>query len=125
MQISEKATDTSAVEQALIDLAVESWRICRTFQRIIRALDAGEQGRYRGHLEWFDQKLNQSLGQMGMRIENMEPGQRYEVGMAVEPINAADFEPGEELIVDQILEPTIVGPKGVKRGAVTLRSRNV
>ena len=123
MKEPKNGTDTYAVQQALIEIVVESWRICRTFRRVIDTLDAAEQGRYRGQLEWFDQKLHHSLEQVGMRIERIESGQRYEVGMAATPINAADFGQGEELIVDQMLEPIVMGPEGVKRrGVVVLRS---
>ena len=42
--------------------------------------------------------------------------------MAATPLNIEEFEPEDALIVDQMLEPIIMGPNGVIRtGTVTLR----
>ena len=57
----------------------------------------------------------------GMRIVNVE-GHRFDPGMAATPLNIEGFEPEDALIVDQMLEPIIMGPEGVVRtGTVTLR----
>jgi hypothetical protein len=34
------------LEQSLIDIAVESWRFSRLFEKVVSKLDAGESGRY-------------------------------------------------------------------------------
>ena len=107
--------------KSLLDVVVESWRFSRLFDRLLTKLDAGEQGRYRGQFRWFQRKLEESLADAEMRIVNVE-GQPFDPGVAATPLNIEEFEPDDSLIVDQMLEPIIMGPDGVLRaGTVTLR----
>ena len=107
--------------KSLLDVAVESWRFGRLFDRLLTKLHAGEQGRYRGQLRWFQRKLEESLTDAGMRIVNVE-GHPFDPGMAATPLNIEEFESEDALIVDQMLEPIIMGQDGVIRtGTVTLR----
>ena len=49
------------IEKSLIDIAVESWRLSRLFNRLITKLDAGESNRYVNQLRYFQNKLEESL----------------------------------------------------------------
>ena len=52
---------------------------------------------------------------------NLE-GQPYDTGMAASPINIADFAPDDHLVVDQMVEPVIMGGNGIVRtGTVMLK----
>ena len=107
--------------KSLLDLAVESWRFRRLCDRLLLKLDAGEQGRYRGQFRWFQGKLEDSLTDAGMQMVNVE-GHAFDPGMAATPLNIEEFGSDDTLIVDQMLEPIIMGPEGVVRtGTVTLR----
>jgi hypothetical protein len=107
--------------KSLLDIAVESWRFGRLFDRLLTKLDAGEQGRYRSQFRWFQRKLEESLDAAGMRIVNVE-GHPFDPGMAATPLNIDEFDTQDALIVDQMLEPIIMGPEGlVRTGTVTLR----
>lgn len=107
--------------KSLLGVAVESWRFGRLFDRLLLKLDAGEQGRYQGQFRWFQRKLEDSLADAGMRIVNVE-GHVFDPGMAATPLNLEEFKPDDTLVVDQMLEPIIMGPDGVVRtGTVTLR----
>ena len=107
--------------KSLLDIAVESWRFGRLFDRLLTKLDAGEQGRYRGQLRWFERKLEESLNVAGMRVVNVE-GHPFDPGMAATPLNIDEFDAQDALVVDQMLEPIIMGPEGlVRTGTVTLR----
>ena len=113
--------DLEVLTKSLLDVAVESWRFGRLFDRLLLRLDAGEQGRYRGQFRWFQRKLEDSLTDAGMRIVNVE-GHDFDPGMAATPLNIEEFGSEDALIVDQMLEPIIMGPDGVVRtGTVTLR----
>lgn len=106
---------------SLLDVAVESWRFGRLFDRLLAKLDAGEQGRYRGQFRWFQRKIEDSLTDAGMRIVNIE-GHPFDPGMAATPLNIEEFGSEDALVVDQMIEPIIMGPDGVARtGTVTLR----
>jgi hypothetical protein len=110
-----------ALTQSILDISLESWRFGKLFDRLLTKLDAGEQGRYRGQFRWFQKKLEESLSIAQLQVINVE-GHPYDTGMAATPLNIDEFDPKDTLIVDQMLEPIIMGPDGiVKTGTVTLR----
>ena len=113
--------ELKVLTKSLLDVAVESWRLGRLFDRLLLKLDAGEQGRYRRQFRWFQRKLEDSLTDAGMRIVNVE-GHAFDPGIAATPLNIEEFSSEDALVVDQMLEPIIMGPDGVVRtGTVTLR----
>ena len=121
--MSEEAerSDVKVLTKSLLDVAVESWRFGRLFDRLLLKLDAGEQGRYRGQFRWFQRKLEDSLTDAGMRIVNVE-GHAFDPGIAATPLNIEAFSSEDALVVDQMLEPIIMGRDGlVRTGTVTLR----
>lgn len=105
----------------IINMAIESWRFSRVFDRLLIKLDAGEQKRYRSQLRWFMRMIEESLEQVNLRIVDVE-GHPFDPGMAATPLNIEDFDSEEALIVDRMLEPIIMGKEGlVKTGTVILR----
>jgi hypothetical protein len=111
--------------QSVITLSVESWRISRVLQRLLTKLDADEQKKYKGQFRWFIKKVEEALEQAELRIVNVE-GHPFDAGIAATPLNIEEFEPNDKLIVDQMLEPIIMGKDGlVKTGTVTLRKVNI
>ncbi len=118
---TDESKQTDQLEQSLIDIAVESWRFCRLFARVVDKLDAGEAGRYVNQLRYFQKKLEESLDASGLKLVNVE-GQPFDIGMAASALNIGDFEPDDVLFVDQMLEPIIMGTEGLKKqGTVMLR----
>jgi hypothetical protein len=109
------------MEQSLIDIAVESWRFSRLFGKVLSKLDAGESGRYINQLRYFQKKIEESLDSSGLKLVNVE-GQHFDVGVAASALNLGDFGPDDNLLVDQMIEPIIMGPTGLrKEGTVMLR----
>lgn len=107
--------------EAIISMAIESWRFSRVVDRLLTKLDAGEQKRYRSQLRWFIKRIEESLDQVDLRIVNVE-GHPFDPGIAATPLNIEDFDSEDSLIVDQMLEPIIMGKDGlVKMGTVILR----
>ncbi len=118
---TDESKQTDQMEQSLIDIAVESWRFCRLFARVVDKLDAGEAGRYVNQLRYFQKKVEESLDLAGLKLVNVE-GQPFDIGMAASALNIGDFEPDDVLLVDQMLEPIIMGTEGLKKqGTVMLR----
>lgn len=106
---------------ALVGLSVESWRFSRLFARLLTKLDAGESGRYVNQYRFYLRKLEDGLASAGLSLVNVE-GQPYDPGIAATALNVGDFGPDDELVVDQMVEPIIMGPEGlVKTGTVMLR----
>lgn len=115
-------TTPDILTQAIVSMAIESWRFGRVFDRLMLKLDAGEQNRYKSQYRWFIKKVEDALEQADMRIVNVE-GHPFDPGMAATPLNIEEFDSKDTLIVDQMLEPIIMGKDGlVKTGTVTLRN---
>lgn len=109
------------LERSLIDIAVESWRFSRLFARVVNKLDAGEGARYVNQLRYFQKKVEDSLDESGLKLVNVE-GQLFDPGMAASALNIGDFGPDDHLLVDQMVEPIIMGLEGLKKqGTVMLR----
>ena len=61
MADSEQTTTTpEAMRDAVISMAVESWRFGRVFDRLLLKLDAGEQNRYKSQFRWFIKKVEEA-----------------------------------------------------------------
>ncbi len=109
------------LRESLITLVVESWRVTRVFERMLLKLDAGEQQRFANQIRWFFKKVEESMAQAGLRIVNIE-GQPYDLGMAVTAVNIDEFNVDDTLLVEQMLEPVVMGQEGlVRQGTVRLR----
>jgi hypothetical protein len=114
-------TTPETVMQSMVSIAVETWRVARVFERVLAKTDAGEQARYRSQFRWFVKKVEESLGGSGLHWVSLE-GQPFDPGMAATPLNIGEFGGGEALVVDQMIEPIIMGKEGlVRAGTVTLR----
>jgi hypothetical protein len=117
----EQGQNHEQLERSLIDVAVESWRFSRLFARLVNKLDAGDGGRYVNQLRYFQKKVEESLDANGLKLVNVE-GQPFDPGMAASALNIGDFGPDDQLLVDQMVEPIIMGPEGLrKQGTVMLR----
>ncbi len=110
----------NAASEALLDLAVEGWRIARLFARVLTKLDAGDGARYANQVRYFIKRVEESLEAADLRLVNLE-GQPYDTGLPAIALNIQDFAPDDSLYVDQMLEPVIMGPQGViKTGTIIL-----
>lgn len=118
---SDLLVEKAQIERSLIEVAVESWRFSRLFARLVSRLDAGESSRYVNQLRYFQKKLQESLEASGLRLVNVE-GEPFDPGMAASALNIGDFGPDDMLLVEQMVEPIIMGPDGLrKQGTVMLR----
>ena len=119
--MSQTNQEHDRLEQSLIEVAVESWRFSRLFGKVVNKLDAGEAGRYLSQLRYFQKKVEDNLASSGLRLVNVE-GHPYDPGMAASALNLGDFGPDYVLLVDQMLEPIIMGSDGLrKQGTVMLK----
>jgi len=109
------------LERSLIEMAVESWKFSRLFARVVNKLDAGEASRYASQLRYFQKRVEQNLDAAGLKLVDVE-GHAFDPGIAASPLNIADFGPEDALLIDQMIEPIIMGPDGLKKqGTVILR----
>lgn len=119
--MSQTNEDKDHFEHSLIEVAVESWRFSRLFGKVVNKLDAGEANRYLSQLRYFQKKVEDNLASSGLRLVDVE-GHPYDAGMAASALNLGDFGPDDVLLVDQMLEPIIMGADGLrKQGTVMLK----
>ena len=113
------------LETTLASLAIESWRLSKSFERLLIKSDPMEQRKYKSKLSWFNKKLNETLEEANLKFINLE-NQKYDTGAAVTAINLDDFKPDDDLEIDQMIEPIVMSNEGVLRaGTVVLRKRSV
>ena len=110
-----------SLRDTIIGMAVESWRLVKVIERLLRSVDVKEQQRYQGKIRWFVKKTEEALGNAGLRFVNYE-GHSYDPGIPANPINLEDFQPDEKLYVMQMLEPVIIDDNGkiIKTGTISL-----
>lgn len=119
--MTDPVLSTGMLEQSLIDLAIDGWRFARIFGKVVGKLDVGESGRYLNQARYFQKKVEEALDANGLKLVNVE-GHPYDAGMAASALNLGDFGPDDVLVVDQMVEPIIMGPTGLrKQGTVMLR----
>lgn len=112
---------SEAIEGAIIEMAIASWKFSRVFYRLIEKLNASDQSKYINQYRFYIKFLQKSLEIIDLRIVDIE-GQLYDPGIAATAVNLDEFNTDDKLIVDNMLEPIIMGPEGViKSGAVILR----
>lgn len=69
----------------------------------------------------YVRRLDSTLEPLSLSIAPVE-GQRYDAGLPVKALNLDDFTPDDVLLVEQVVEPLIIGPVGVVRmGTVLLK----
>ena len=113
--------DSESTRRTLLSLATDGWRFSKVFTRVDNHICAAEQSRYVSHYQYFLKQLEAILSDVGYRLVNLE-GHPFDPGMAATMENLADFTPEDTLVVDQMLEPVIMGEQGVvKIGAAILR----
>ena len=111
----------AAMQKALIDMAIDGWKFSKLFSRVLAKLEAGETTRYVSQLQYFSERLQSNLDLAGIRLVNLE-GHPFDSGVAASALNVGDFAPDDELVVDQMVEPIIMGPEGLLRsGTIMLR----
>ena len=121
MSGEDESVDHEGLTGALLTLAVESWRFGRAGERVLMKLDESDQRRHQRQVRWFQKKVEESLSEVGIRIVSIE-GHAFDPGMAATPLNLEEFEADDALVIDQMLEPIVMGPTGVVRaGTVTLK----
>lgn len=110
-----------SIEEALMDIAVQSWKSMRLADRVVSKLDVGEQTRYVNQFKFFNRKITDRLKSAGYTVKDLT-GHTFETGMAVSVINMEEFGEQDVLEVEHMLEPLIMKDGKIRRtGTVSLR----
>jgi hypothetical protein len=109
------------LEEFLPSFIGELYRLPSIFDRIILKVNESEQNKYRSQFNWFKSKADEFMRLSGYTISNIVDLQ-YDSGMIENPLNIADFSKDDDLVVGQIIEPTILKDgRVVKPGVIILK----
>ena len=112
-----------SLDEALLNLAIEGWRFGKLFSRMLEKMDILESSRYANQLRYFLKKLDENLASAGMRLVSLE-GQPFDPGIAASALNLGDFGPDDKLVVEQMVEPVVMGPAGLVRPGTVLLAKS-
>jgi hypothetical protein len=117
----EKKTNDTCLQNSILEIAVEAWRFRRVFASAVSKLDVEDSNRYLNQYLYFFKKVESALGNANFKIVNVE-GEKYDVGMAVIPLNMEEFSEDDNIVIEQMIEPLIMNSgKVAKPGTVILR----
>ena len=112
--------DYEKITGSVADIASETFRFKKVFEKAIRNTEITEKNKYISQFGWFQKKIDRALEGLDLKIVNLEK-QEYDAGMAVTPLNIDDFEGDEQLYILQMVEPIIMrNEKIIKTGTVIL-----
>lgn len=121
VETSETGSDDQQ-RQALVEIAVESWRFARLFAHALEKMDPAEAHRYSNQLRFYLKRLEDALASADIRLVNLE-GQQYDPGMAATALNLADFGADDQLFVGQMIEPVLMRADALLRaGTIMVRT---
>ncbi len=103
----------------------EAWKLRLGMAQAAQGLADSEMRKRADHVAArFDKQFWQAVEGCGLAVQS-PAGQLYQEGMPVDPINLMDFEPEEQLFIEQVLRPVIKvqdAPEVLQRATVVLRS---
>ncbi len=114
----EKSVDLIAIAEFL----VEDYRFSRSYRAVVGKLFEEEKKRYESAYIFHSTKRDEFARKFNLRISEYKYGDKYDEGYPITPLNADEFEKDDLLIIEQMIEPTIltVDGKVVRQGTVIL-----
>ena len=105
-----------AASAALVELASESWRFHQVMQQSIGAMDPFDAQRLANHYAWYERIVQNVLDEAHLRVVDLT-GERYDIGMAITPLNLEDFPEGVQssYYIAQMVEPIVMQDGTVRK----------
>ena len=94
--------------KAIINMAVEAWHFKEAFEQMIAKAKPEDQVRYRNQLKWSLQRTKEALTTAGLHVADIPEGMPFNPSLKITAVNMDEFEPGDELVIEQVVEPTIL-----------------
>jgi len=121
MPVTASRSVPGAASQALVELASENWRFQQTMMRALDQMDPFDANRVESQYLWYQKKVLAVLEEAGLRTVDLT-GQRYDVGMAVTPLNLEDFpdRPEAHFRIAQMVEPIVMEGGEIRRAGTVM-----
>jgi hypothetical protein len=114
---------TGESNTTIVGLVLEAYRLSSLVNTVLRHLDVTEAKKYVSRLAFSSQNIHAILEGSGLKIVPLE-GVAFDEGLAVSAVNLSDFDSDDELVIERVLEPLIMGPLGIMHtGIVSLKRR--
>ena len=113
---------SESILTALVEIIIESYRLEKAFKRLVNKIDFSEHTRYTNQIAWFDKKILEATEGVGLRIIDLE-GKIFDEGMPVTPLNIDEFGIDDTLVIEHMLEPTIVFDDKIYRTGTAILGR--
>ena len=108
--------------QSIVDIMSETYRFKRVFAKAVSKLEVEDQNKYASQFAWFTKRVDKAAENAGLSLVDLS-GQEYDPGMAVTAMNIDDFEPEDELFIEQMMEPIIMRDGKVQKTGTVLLGR--
>ena len=109
---------TDNCEFALASLAVDYWKLLRSFEKLVSELPDEQSARLRAQSRFSASRLASHLELSGLQLVTFE-GQHISPSMPVTAVNAEDVSGLEMIIVESTIEPAVVaGSRVILSGRV-------
>jgi len=110
------------MENSNVDFILELLRFNKTIAKMLAIMSPEDQKKYKSQVTWFLNKAEKFIAENGISFVEFNPNDVYDVGMAVNPLNLSDFDKDAKLVIDQVIEPTIMhNGKVLQTGTVLLK----
>jgi len=96
----------------LAALAVQYWKLCEAFERVLDCLPEDRVPGVEAQLRFARRRLDTILAEAGLRLASYD-GAPFTPDLPASPVNAEDIADGAPAIVAVTLEPTVIGAGGV------------
>lgn len=114
--------DNDLLIKSLVDIMGETYRFKRVFAKAVSKLSVEDQSKYASQFAWFTKRVDKAAESAGLSVVDLS-GQEYDPGMAVTAMNIDDFEPDDDLFVEQMMEPIIMKDDKVQKTGTVLLGR--
>ena len=97
----------SPIEESLVELASEYWKLVHAFERSIALTPAPHHNRLNAQARYARGKLDFITERSSIRVIQFD-GADFEVNLPVTAVNAQDVDANVTCVVERTLEPTIL-----------------
>lgn len=108
--------------KCIVDIMGETYRFKRVYLKATSKLGAEDQKKYDSQFAWFTKRVDKAAENAGLEMLDLS-GQEYDPGMSVTALNIEDFEPDDELFVEQMMEPVIMKDGKVQKAGTVILGR--
>lgn len=116
------AEDTKMIN-SFATLAGDYWRLLRSYERLIAESAPENHNRLKSNYRNAERRLTTALDENNIKIISYE-GKSYTPNLAVTVVNGDEFDDNEELIINQMMEPTVMlGERVLSMGKAILSKK--